>query len=52
MKKLKAQGKVIRVESEETQDDVRACDLNHEESEEICFVPRAISVAQKLFVSL
>ena len=40
--------KVIRVESEDTQDYVRGCDLNHEESEEISFAPSAISVPQKL----
>ena len=34
------------MESEETQDCVRAYDLNHEESEEISFVPSAISVPQ------
>ena len=40
--------KVIRVESEETQDYVReANDLNQEESEEISFVPSGISVPQK-----
>ena len=40
--------KVIRVESEETQDYVReAMDLSHEEAEEISFVPSAISVPQK-----
>ena len=39
--------KVIRVESEETLNNVRANDLNHEESEEISFVPSAISVPQK-----
>ena len=42
-------GKVIRVESEETQDYVReAKDLSQEEAEERSFVPGAISVAQKL----
>ena len=44
--------KVIRVESEETQDYVRANDLDHEESEEKSFVSSAISVPQKAFVSL
>ena len=40
--------KVIRVESEETQDNVReAKDLNQEEAEEISFVPSAISVPPK-----
>ena len=40
--------KVIRLESEETQDYVReANDLNQEESEEISFVPSGISVPQK-----
>ena len=40
--------KVIRVESEETQDYVReAKDLNQEEADEISFVPSAISVPQK-----
>ena len=41
--------KVIRVESEETQDYVReAKDMNQEEAEERSFVPSATSVAQKL----
>ena len=45
--------KVIGVESEERQDYVReANDMNQEESEEISFVPSAISVPQKAFVSL
>ena len=40
--------KVIRVESEETQDYVReANDMNQEEAEEISFVPSAISGPQK-----
>ena len=39
------------MESEETQDCVRAYDLNHEESEEISFVPSAISVPQKTLLS-
>ena len=40
--------KTIRVESEETQDNVReAKDMNQEEAEEISFVPSAISVPQK-----
>ena len=40
--------KVIRVESEETQDYVReAKDMSREEAEEIRFVPSAISVLQK-----
>ena len=49
MKKLRARRrKVIRVESEETQDYVReANDMNLEEAKEKCFVPSAISVPQK-----
>ena len=40
--------KVIRVESQETQDYVRdAMDLSQEEVEEISFVPSAINVPQK-----
>ena len=40
--------KVIRVESEETQDYVREPkDLSQEEAEEISFVPSAISVPKK-----
>ena len=40
--------KVIRVESEETQDHVReANDMDQEEGEEISFVPSVISVPQK-----
>ena len=39
--------KVLRVESEETQDYLRAYDLNHEESEEISFVLGAISFPLK-----
>ena len=40
--------KVISVESEETQDHViKAKDTDHEESEEVSFVPSAISVPQK-----
>ena len=39
--------KVILVDSEETQDYVIANDLNHEESEEIRFVPSAINVPQE-----
>ena len=40
--------KVIRAESEETQDSVReSLDLGREEAEEICFVPSAISIPQK-----
>ena len=40
--------KVIRVESEETQDYVReAIDLSQEDVEEISFVPSAISVPEK-----
>ena len=40
--------KVIRVESEETQDFVReAMDLSQEEAEESSFVPSAISVPQQ-----
>ena len=39
------------MESEETQDCMRANDLDHEESEELSFVPSAINVLQKpLFV--
>ena len=45
--------KILRVESEETQDNVReANDMDQEEGEEISFVPRAISVPQKAVVSL
>ena len=47
MRKLSPKRKVIGVESEETHDCVRACDLNHEESEEISFVPSAMSVSKK-----
>ena len=49
VKKLRARKrKVIRVESEETQDYVReANDMNLEEAKEKCFVPSAISVPQK-----
>ena len=40
---------VIRVESEETQDYVRAAkDVDQEEAEELSFVPSAISVPQQL----
>ena len=40
--------KVIRVESEETQDYVReSLDLSRDEAEEICFVPGAISIPQR-----
>ena len=40
--------KIIRVESEETQDYVReANDMDQEEGEETSFVPSAISVSQK-----
>ena len=43
-----AKRKIIRVESEETQDYVReASDMDQEEAEEISFVPSAISVPQK-----
>ena len=50
---MSSKRKVIRVESEETQDYVReAKDLGQEEAEETSFVPSAISVPQKAFVSL
>ena len=50
VKKLRARsGKIIRVESEETQDYVReATDMDQEEAENISFVLSAISVPQKL----
>ena len=49
MKEIKSpKRKIIRVESEETQDYVReAKDLNQEEAEEISSVPSAISVPAK-----
>ena len=49
VKRLRVQKReVIRVESEETQHNVReAMDLSQEEAEEISFVPSAISVPQK-----
>ena len=46
---IKGPKKVIRVESEETEDHGReANDMNQEEAEEISFVPSEISVPQKL----
>ena len=48
MKKKSPKRKIIRVESEETQDHVReANDMDQEEAEEISFVPGAISVQEK-----
>ena len=46
--------KVIRAESEETQDHVReaAMDLSQEQVEEISFVPSAISISPKPDVSM
>ena len=44
---------MIRVESEETQDYVReAKSTEQEEVEEMSFVPSAVSVPQKMIVSL
>ena len=45
--------KVIRVESEETQDYLKeARNVSHEEMEEKCYVPSAISVPQKTLISV
>ena len=48
VEKLRGRRKIIRAESEETQDDVReAKGMDQEEDEEMTFVPSAISVPQK-----
>ena len=47
MKEIKARRKIIRVESEETQDYVREAKGTDQEAEEMSFVPSATSVPQK-----